>query len=133
VDSPSEAEAQCSYLEMNGLVDGVITDDSDVFLFGARHVYRNMFDKGDYAHSFQMRNIEKDMGLDRSKLILMALFLGSDYTLGVRGVGIVNAIEIVRAFETPEALERFKAWAEMPDVFMEDASVHYKDGSSIIF
>jgi len=129
VDSPAEAEAQCSFLEMNGIVDGVITDDSDVFLFGARHVYRNMFDKGDYAHSFQMKSIEQELGLDRTKLILMALFLGSDYTLGIKGVGIVNAMEIVGAFETLESLERFKVWAELPDVFMDDPTSHYKNST----
>jgi hypothetical protein len=25
-------------------VDGVVTDDNDVFLFGGRHVYRHLFD-----------------------------------------------------------------------------------------
>jgi len=133
VDSPAEAEAQCSFLELNGLVDGVITDDSDVFLFGARHVYRNMFDKGDFAHSYQMRSIEGDLGLDRTKLILLALFLGSDYTLGIKGVGIVNAMEIVGAFETLESLERFKIWAEMPDVLMDDPSTHYKNSKPYFF
>jgi DNA excision repair protein ERCC-5 len=43
VDSPGEAEAQCAFLEMNNLVDGVLTEDSDVFLFGARSVFRNFF------------------------------------------------------------------------------------------
>ncbi len=27
-----------------GLVDGIVTEDSDVFLFGGRRVYRHLFD-----------------------------------------------------------------------------------------
>jgi DNA excision repair protein ERCC-5 len=38
-----QAEAQCAWLNEAGLVDGVVTDDNDVFLFGGRHVYRNIF------------------------------------------------------------------------------------------
>ena len=38
--APMEAEAQCAWLNHSGMVDGVITDDNDVFLFGAQHVYR---------------------------------------------------------------------------------------------
>ena len=44
VISPAEAEAQCAQLNVCGLVDGVITDDSDTFLFGAEHVYAAVCD-----------------------------------------------------------------------------------------
>lgn len=49
-----EAEAQCAYLELQKLVDGVVTDDSDVLLFGARSVYKNIFDDRKYVETYFM-------------------------------------------------------------------------------
>ena len=43
IKATSEAEAQCAQLELHDLVDGVITEDSDVFLFGAKNVFRGVF------------------------------------------------------------------------------------------
>ncbi|XP_065035230.1 DNA repair protein UVH3-like isoform X2 [Musa acuminata AAA Group] len=113
--APTEAEAQCAYMEMTNLVDGVVTDDSDVFLFGARSVYKNIFDDRKYVETYFVKDIECELGLDRDKLIRMALLLGSDYTEGVSGIGIVNAIEVIHAFPEEDGLQKFRQWVESPD------------------
>ncbi len=49
-----------------------------------------------------MDDLEREVGIGRAELISMAYVLGSDYTEGVKGVGIVNASEIISAFvKTP--------------------------------
>lgn len=50
-----EAEAQCAFMEQSNLVDGIVTDDSDVFLFGARSVYKNIFDDRKYVETYFMK------------------------------------------------------------------------------
>ncbi|GFH19022.1 uncharacterized protein HaLaN_15909, partial [Haematococcus lacustris] len=116
------AEAQCAWLDEQGLVDGVVTDDNDVFLFGGRHVYRNIFDNKRYVEEYHMQDVESEMGLDRHRLAELALLLGSDYTEGVRGIGVVNAVEVVQSFPGKDLL-RFKQWLESPDVALIAAAV----------
>jgi len=111
IQAPMEAEAQCAYFNQVGLVEGVVTEDSDAFLFGARTVFRNIFEDKKYVEQYEMDDIERYLGFDREKLILLSLLLGSDYTQGIHGVGVVNATEIIRAFPTFEELQEFAQWA----------------------
>ncbi|XP_078178846.1 5'-3' exonuclease family protein isoform X2 [Carex rostrata] len=129
--APTEAEAQCAFMEMNNLVDGVVTDDSDVFLFGARSVYKNIFDDRKYVETYFMKDIESELGLNRENLIRMAMLLGSDYTEGVSGIGIVNAIEVVHAFPEEDGLKKFRDWVESPDPgILENFNLGLKKKSS---
>lgn len=116
--APYEAEAQCAALEQMGLVDGVVTEDSDVFLFGGRNIYRGLFQEN--IKYYSMGGIEKKLHLTREKLILFALMLGCDYTEGVKGIGIVNAMEILKIHEEFGGLERFTKWARSADILHED-------------
>lgn len=65
LDAPGEAEAQCAFLETSGLVDGVISDDSDCFLFGARRVYRHFFKRHSEIECYDSRLIGSELGLSR--------------------------------------------------------------------
>lgn len=111
VEAPTEAEAQCAYLNAKGIVDAVLTEDSDAFLFGAKIVYRHLFADGKFAESYEAQSIQSELGIDRASFIKLALLLGSDYTPGVRGVGIVNSMEVLEAFPGENGLSEFKEWA----------------------
>ncbi|KAL4804785.1 hypothetical protein BDV18DRAFT_142500 [Aspergillus unguis] len=107
VTAPMEAEAQCAELVSLGLVDGIITDDSDIFLFGGTRVYKNMFNQSKYVECYLTADLEKEYALHRRKLISFAHLLGSDYTEGIPGIGPVTALEILTEFG---ALEEFRDW-----------------------
>nr|XP_045596661.1 DNA excision repair protein ERCC-5 homolog [Procambarus clarkii] len=110
--APMEAEAQCAFLDSVNLTGGTITDDSDIFLFGGCKVYRNFFNQARHVEFFNTGNIKANIGLDRHKMITLALLTGSDYTEGVESVGSVTAMEILAEFpgEGIECLHNLKKW-----------------------
>ncbi|KIV94697.1 hypothetical protein PV10_02437 [Exophiala mesophila] len=107
ITAPMEAEAQCAELVRLGLVDGIVTDDSDIFLFGGTRIYKNMFNAAKYVECYLSSELEKEFLLDRRRLIRFAHLLGSDYTEGIPGVGPVTALEILTEFPT---LDDFRDW-----------------------
>ncbi|KAK6333114.1 DNA repair protein rad2 [Orbilia javanica] len=111
ITAPMEAEAQCAELVNLGLVDGIVTDDSDIFLFGGTRVYKNMFNQAKYVECYLASDLENEYSLDRKKMIRLAHLLGSDYTEGLAGVGPVTALEVLADFGGgDDALNEFKTW-----------------------
>ncbi|XP_049284683.1 DNA excision repair protein ERCC-5 [Anopheles funestus] len=104
--APMEAEAQCAFLNQIEMTDGTITDDSDIWLFGGKKVYKNFFNQQKLVLEFTIEGIEQTFHMDRKKLIQLALLVGSDYTTGIHGIGAVTALEILASFPpTPEEAE----------------------------
>lgn len=108
VQAPAEAEAECAWLQRLGIVDYVVTDDSDAFVFGATRVLR-MFNRVKYFDSennpvlsstdyyvtpLEMSQIADVTGLTRDRLIMIAVLRGGDYSTGSEGIGITRAKEL---------------------------------------
>ncbi|KAH7930209.1 PIN domain-like protein [Leucogyrophana mollusca] len=110
ITAPMEAEAQCAELASLGLVEGIITDDSDVFLFGGLRVFKNMFNQSKTVECFLLSDLSRELGLDQDTLIRLAYLLGSDYVEGLPGVGPVVAMEMMKEFPGEDGLHKFKDW-----------------------
>jgi DNA excision repair protein ERCC-5 len=108
VSAPADAEAQCAFLCAAGLADGVISDDSDTLIYGSPIVFRHLYIGESTVELFKLNQL----GFNRDELISLALLLGCDFTEGVRGIGPVNATEIVRVYSGIDGLRRFRDWAD---------------------
>ncbi|MCJ1319256.1 DNA repair protein rad2 [Xylographa vitiligo] len=126
ITAPMEAEAQCAELVRLGLVDGIVTDDSDIFLFGGTRVYKNMFNQAKFVECYLSTDLEKEYSLDRNKVIQIAHLLGSDYTEGIPSVGPVTALEILSEFENLEAFRDWWTEIQMGHTHPEDASSPFR-------
>ncbi|XP_005143373.2 flap endonuclease GEN homolog 1 [Melopsittacus undulatus] len=115
VQAAGEAEAMCAYLNAEGLVDGCITNDGDVFLYGAQTVYRNfaMNAKDPHLDCYTMSSIKEKLGCDRESLIGLAILLGCDYLpKGIPGVGKEQALKLIGTLQGQNLLQRFEQWKE---------------------
>ncbi|KAJ2660978.1 DNA repair protein rad2 [Coemansia sp. RSA 1200] len=103
VTAPMEAEAQCATLVANDLVDGMVTDDSDSFLFASSSskptlVYRHFFQKDKYVEMYSSEAVFEDSNLTQRDHVFLAYLMGSDYTVGIKGIGPVLAMEALAEF-----------------------------------
>jgi DNA excision repair protein ERCC-5 len=116
IEAPAEAESQCVALERLGLVSGIVTEDSDAFVFGGRVIYKNIFEDQKYAEVYNIADAEREMNLSHNSMVALAMLLGGDYTEGVKGVGIVNAMEILDTFDVSHDLKSglvsFRKWLD---------------------
>ena len=95
--APYEADAQLAYLDRMDCVDFIISEDSDLVVFGCRKVlYKLNFSTGygdlyDYTKLF-LNTFEK---FTMTKFRRMCILSGCDYISNLPGVGLKTAYDIV--------------------------------------
>lgn len=119
VQAPAEGEAQAAYLARRGDAWATGSQDYDSILFGAPRLVRNLGitgkrklpNKNVYVEVkpelIETKTLLDQLGVDREKLIVIAIMLGTDYNPGgIRGIGVKTALKIVKAYATAEEVLR---------------------------
>lgn len=131
--APYEADAQLAYMHKIGQIDYVITEDSDLVLYGCGSIINKLNQSG-YCELLQIRNnklmwtnsdteeVEEFISLEYQQKIWMSLMVGCDYIQKVRGVGLKKGIEMVQ--ECKNISDVFKIIEERCPRF--DLSANYK-------
>ncbi|MCL5009747.1 MAG: flap endonuclease-1 [Candidatus Parvarchaeota archaeon] len=131
IQAPAEGEAQAAYMNLKGDAYGVASQDYDALLFGAKRLIRNLNitnkrklpGKGISTEVspqlIDSNALYQSLGISREQLILIALFVGTDYNKGVKGIGPKKAFAIVKKDKKESILKSYDFGCEydINDVF----------------
>ena len=102
--APGEAEAECAVLQMEGIVDAVLSEDVDTLMFGSRISMRSWTPESKsskvptHVNVYDAQITKESSNLDREGMILVALMSGGDYIPeGIPGCGPKTACEAAKA------------------------------------
>ncbi|KAL7551438.1 hypothetical protein ACHAWF_015484 [Thalassiosira exigua] len=124
--APYEADAQMARLAHVGIVDLVITEDSDILVYGCpRACFKVDFDTDQGQEIQLMRDLGENDTLSfrnwtHDMFVFMSIISGCDYCKGVPGIGIKLAHKLVRVHRTPSKIfSALRAAGRMPPDFEE--------------
>lgn len=125
--APYEADAQLVYLERQGIISGIVSEDSDLLVFGAKRLLTKMDQHGQCIEINR-----KDFCLVREIFLTgwtdnefrhMAIFSGCDYLSAVNNIGLKTAYRLLREHKTPDRvikMLRFKGKHKVPVNYLEE-------------
>jgi exonuclease-1 len=106
VVAPYEADAQLTYLEQKGLINGILSEDSDLLVFGAKYLLTKL-DK--YGNCVMIRRQDftacREMSLvgwSDQDFRCMSILSGCDYLDSIEGIGLKTAYRLLRKHKKVE-------------------------------
>lgn len=126
VVAPYEADAQLAFLENAGLVDGIITEDSDLLVYGCKRVIYKLDKVGNGVEILSSRLGEiaelnlRGWTLDMFKH--MCILSGCDYLPSIPGMGLKKAYKLLHKHRTAEKAikaARFEMSMEVPVDYLD--------------
>ncbi|KAJ0426254.1 hypothetical protein BJY00DRAFT_128909 [Aspergillus carlsbadensis] len=106
VVAPYEADAQLVYLEQHGFIDGIISEDSDLLVFGAKRLLSKLDQHGDCIEinraDFTACREVSFIGWTDSEFRHMCILSGCDYLPNISRIGLKTAYRSIRKFKNVE-------------------------------
>jgi len=125
--APYEADAQLAYLEQQGIIDGVLSEDSDLLVFGVKKLITKL---DQYGSCTEINRVDfvlnKDIsfaGWSDTMFRRMAILSGCDYLPSVTKVGLKTAHDYVKKYKDVTRIIRalaFNGKYIIPDGYVSD-------------
>jgi flap endonuclease-1 len=97
--APGEAEAQISAYVKMGLLDGIITDDSDAIPLQCGLMIRKL---GPKVTIYDTKMVPGALGLTLAEFVDLCILMGCDYSGTIPNVGPATALKLIKKYSTIE-------------------------------
>ena len=108
VVAPYEADAQLAYLERKGVIQAILSEDSDLLVFGAKCLLTKLDQYGECVmisrSDFTACREVSFVGWSDAEFRRMAILSGCDYLVGIHRMGLKTAHRLIRKHKTLEKL-----------------------------
>ncbi|MDE1810463.1 MAG: flap endonuclease-1 [Candidatus Micrarchaeota archaeon] len=129
INAPSEGEAQASIMCKKGLVYAAASQDYDTLLFGSTNIVRNLTFSG--RRKLPKKNVYinvepefvnlketlSNLGLTQKQLIWVGIMLGTDFNMGIKGIGPKTALKLAK---------QAKSIGDIKDIVLEKYRVEFE-------
>jgi len=127
VVAPYEADSQLAYLEKKGMIRGILSEDSDLLVFGARVLITKLDQHGDCImirrDDFTACREISLVGWSDQEFRRMAIMGGCDYLANIEKMGLKTAYRLIRKHKTIERVVKavqFDSKFKVPASYLED-------------
>jgi len=108
--APYEADAQLAYLERTGVVSAILTEDSDLLVFGCKTLLVKMDQYGGCIEIKRERfanvtGVISLHGWTDERFRQMAILSGCDYLPNIPNLGLKTAYRLLRKYKTVEKVD----------------------------
>lgn len=108
--APYEADAQLTYLESKGIIDAIISEDSDLLVFGAKRLISKLDKHGDCIEinraNFTTCKEVSFIGWTDADFRTMCILSGCDYLRNIPKIGLKTAHRYVRRYRNVDRVVR---------------------------
>ena len=103
-EAPGEAEKMCSKLFLDGKVDAVLSEDSDVIAYGANLLSKLNTYQGTVVHIDYEKILEK-LSLSRNEFLDFCIMCGTDYNSNIPKIGSATSYKKILKYKSIEKLK----------------------------
>jgi flap endonuclease-1 len=107
IDSKEEADSELANMMAHNLIDGIITDDMDILLFGGKKILRR-FTVSDKKkiQEIDLKKFLKQAKLSQKQLVDIGIMIGCDYCASVKGIGPIKAYKLIQDYKSIDVLRK---------------------------